>query len=461
MPNKKKKNHFIQCKIKDLCYDPFREKVTTAWVRDFRYECKLCQQRFPKLRSKNHLNTIGNFKHKCCQDAKVQNKTLCLYCDKYFRKIWNHKKTCKTFKLYVKHKNLMLLNYFKKRRIFVDRVDKISKYLINQRRRQVSKSNVKIDQNNFRKFFEKYCPIVKSYEKSAKVNVIKKPEQVECRQRLFLKYDCFPISMALDFTVVKPILTNEDKEALYGMISWDKYIEREQQAENLRKKRRREILDENPEIEFAMKMHKLKLERLEEGHIINNQLENLNAIRSLEILTDQDISIHDESILAPCSSGSNTTDDCEFFYLKNNPKIKKFKLQAKQLYKKNFINFNKEMQNYLQIKKTILLVKKNILVGAMTFEVKSYKQIEYVDLLLIGVNTTYQRQGFGKILIKHLISRYDKIIAWVDFQAIEFYKKLGFREYETPKNHEEILTFMTDSTIMGHGLTNDLINSQK
>lgn len=34
--NKKKKNHFIQCKMKDLCYDPFREKVTTAWVRDFR-----------------------------------------------------------------------------------------------------------------------------------------------------------------------------------------------------------------------------------------------------------------------------------------------------------------------------------------------------------------------------------------------------------------------------------------
>lgn len=451
--NKKKKNHFIQCKMKDLCYDPFREKVTTAWVRDFRHECKVCEQRF----FKKHKNSIG---HKYCRHS-MGNKTLCLYCDRYFIKIWNHKKTCKTFKLYTQHKNLIMRNYFNNRRIFLSRVNKITKFFINNKQTYTSKLDSKIDSNKFRKFFEKYGRVVESQEKNSKSGVIKKPKRVEYLPRSFLNYDGFPVSMAVDYTIVKPVMTCEEKDALRGMISWENYFEREQRLDNLRKNRRRKILDENPELEFEIEMNKLKLERLEEDRILNTQLEKLNAIKNEEISSNQDFLVpedsnlmRDDSILAPRSP---KPDYFEFCCLKNHPNFKILRQQTKRLYQITFENFNKTLEGYLKSKETILLLKNNSLVGAMTFEIKLHKQIKYVDLLLLGVDHAYQNQGLGTKLIKHLISQFEKIIAWVDLNAVEFYKKLGFREYATPKNHKKILTYMTDSIIMGHEIS-DLIN---
>ena len=59
------------------------------------------------------------------------------------------------------------------------------------------------------------------------------------------------------------------------------------------------------------------------------------------------------------------------------------------LYSKCFENLNHEMRRYVTEKETIMLKKKRNLVGCMTFDRRSYKNVEYVDLLLFGVKKKY------------------------------------------------------------------------
>ena len=50
---------------------------------------------------------------------------------------------------------------------------------------------------------------------------------------------------------------------------------------------------------------------------------------------------------------------------------------------------------------------------------------------MIGVNKYYQRQGYGRSMIKYLISQFEKILVYLDNdEVIGFYDKLNFKYFD-------------------------------
>lgn len=69
--------------------------------------------------------------------------------------------------------------------------------------------------------------------------------------------------------------------------------------------------------------------------------------------------------------------------------------------------------------------------------------IESADILNIAINSSYQRKGFGKALIEHLVQALNKRgvsevlleVRQSNFSAIKFYLALGFKEISVRKNY--------------------------
>jgi hypothetical protein len=115
LTKRKRKRHFLYCKIRDLYNDPHREKITTVRPRKGIKECQHCLQRFKSYK----------FKHKCFPN--YYNKTLCLFCDKYFCSIRTH--NCKVTELYKQHKDAIFTLRERKCRIFRGRLNKLCNYI--------------------------------------------------------------------------------------------------------------------------------------------------------------------------------------------------------------------------------------------------------------------------------------------------------------------------------------------
>lgn len=56
----------------------------------------------------------------------------------------------------------------------------------------------------------------------------------------------------------------------------------------------------------------------------------------------------------------------------------------------------------------------------------------FVEIMHIAVKADYQKKGVGKQLIDYVnqAERVDQIVAETDYEAVEFYKKLGFKVEE-------------------------------
>lgn len=121
LTKRKMRAHYLTCVLKDLYNDPRREEVTTAKTRTWRWECGVCIQRFP----------IYKKKHRC--KPRRMTKTLCLYCDRYFVKIWSHRKICRVKKIFDIHKEAIDLVYEKAKRMFKMRLPKLMKYINSQK----------------------------------------------------------------------------------------------------------------------------------------------------------------------------------------------------------------------------------------------------------------------------------------------------------------------------------------
>ena len=69
--------------------------------------------------------------------------------------------------------------------------------------------------------------------------------------------------------------------------------------------------------------------------------------------------------------------------------------------------------------------------------------IESADILNIAIDSSYQRKGFGKVLIKHLIQALNKRgisevlleVSQSNVSAIKFYLAQGFKEISIRKNY--------------------------
>jgi len=69
--------------------------------------------------------------------------------------------------------------------------------------------------------------------------------------------------------------------------------------------------------------------------------------------------------------------------------------------------------------------------------------IESADILNIAINSSYQRKGFGKALIEHLVQALNKRgvsevlleVRQSNVSAIQFYLALGFKEISIRKNY--------------------------
>ena len=108
------------------------------------------------------------------------------------------------------------------------------------------------------------------------------------------------------------------------------------------------------------------------------------------------------------------------------------KLQICDFYKTLFSNYNDKMNEYTQIHKSIVIHLNNSIIAALThndtkmeFKEKN-REYFYSDILMMGVQKSFQSRGLGKNLIMQLNK--EIIVTWADKQAVGFYKKLKFEE---------------------------------
>jgi GNAT superfamily N-acetyltransferase len=122
------------------------------------------------------------------------------------------------------------------------------------------------------------------------------------------------------------------------------------------------------------------------------------------------------------------------------------------LFEDCFVNLNNIMKKWVSNYTTLVMMNEENVVAAVTYNKKKYKGVKYVDLLLVGVDSSYRMLGYGKKIVE-LITKDNKVLAWADEAAMTFYEKIKFTFYSTPKNHKKLINYMTDSRFVGKGFS--------
>jgi GNAT superfamily N-acetyltransferase len=120
------------------------------------------------------------------------------------------------------------------------------------------------------------------------------------------------------------------------------------------------------------------------------------------------------------------------------------------LYRQVFTAWTDIMTGWVQQHHTLYMKNTRHVVGAMTYKYNTFRHVTFADLLVVGVNKSYQGKGYGKMMVEKL-QQTDKILTWADKDSQGFYKKLGFTVMKTPRHHQCLLSFCTNSVIMSFG----------
>ena len=129
--------------------------------------------------------------------------------------------------------------------------------------------------------------------------------------------------------------------------------------------------------------------------------------------------------------------------------------RVKRLYRKCLPLIQPHHVNeWIKRDETIICFNNRHLISAMTYKVLSHNEVDYIDLLLLGVNYQYRAKGYGRRMMQKLM-QIGKILTWADNNAVEFYEKLGFVKFWPGMHTQELLIYFTESTLMGFGFSCD------
>jgi hypothetical protein len=450
-----KKRHFNECTGIDLYNDPMREDVTTYNVRPWRFECKKCQQRF-NIRKKDH---------KCSTAHKYLKKKLCIYCDRYFYKIWTHRRKCGHFMYYDQHKTKIKSKLDENRRIFRKRLPKLAKVYTELR---THKDKVK--------FYNKFMPRIPEKQKP----------QIYTRNYPFLNYNPTLINdpvhtnyMFLDEFPRKPIenwtederyywseikkvnvayvharvqLTREEKAAAHGLMSPQVYLSKKvygslrynREMSELKvkdsKSIEREIFNKHGQMHGICKNEDGVIEWIPQP--INYESDEDSILACDTPVHEKKINLNLPAISLKLEQFSNNEDqisNCsdveepvEFPMIVELPNLTIKNLTPSNeivfLHEKCFpnIKFNDIKLNVDNSKSTGCFIDGEM-VGALTFVENKILDYDFVFVVLLSVEPNHQKKKIGTELLTNLKTKHQRIVLWADNGCIKFYKKNAFK----------------------------------
>jgi len=431
-------------------------------------------------------------------------KRLCLYCDQYCFRLRRHKQRCKRIKLYEKIKSDVIPVWEGKIRTFHKRIGKLLKYKKKMEIRNALPTIIKSLSRNIgeleitqaaekkfnhpifeklRKNTEKCNKLISEIEKGP---TVKPPPSWPRFPRSFLNFRVAPEPIQRTYLMeTKTELTPHEKEALVGVVTWDQYIENQKKSEEIFKRKKEDFLKDYRN-DFYIQVEKDKFENT----------------RVIDINIDDDGS---DSIIAPRTPHHETATDCMGRFIErvkgsdspayepeppipekndeslneddgmdmpveieeknpNEEKNQSFGFQISEMDRKYFDRVKRlyrvgfefietwQITGWMKEDTTLICYNERHLISALTYKHLSFAGVDYLDLILLGVNQQYRGQGFGTKIMEKLME-FGRVLTWADDYAVGFYEKLGFMKFWPTTNTQDLLIFFTHSTLMGFGFS--------
>ena len=134
------------------------------------------------------------------------------------------------------------------------------------------------------------------------------------------------------------------------------------------------------------------------------------------------------------------------------------KQNISDFYKTTFTNYDNKMKEHVNNKNSIVIEMYDSIIAALTYDEINVNFREHnrkfflTNILMMGVKESYQKFGLGRELMKNLNKK--TIVTWADKQAVEFFKKIKFKEdSELGELIKTIEKIWDNSVFLTHGLT--------
>jgi ribosomal protein S18 acetylase RimI-like enzyme len=502
IPKQNRRKHYLRCGIRDLAQDPYRISVSTHKLRPWRLECDLCITRY----------NIGE-RHRCKamkitkngEDAGVRRievflkKRLCLYCDQYTFRPTRHKHKCPRIQLFERIMPVIVPTWEKKLRIFHRRIGKLLKFkqkvemrkLLPQIIKRLKKNQVELEikDTEEKKFVHPIFKKVQINKEKCDKLISEIQNGPETKRQLpqnrfprsFLNYRLAPEPVQRTYlTETKKELTHHEKEALRGLITWDQYIDNQKKIEE-----RLINLKERPENYMYLLLEKdkfdntrvidLKVDDDDSDSIIAPRTPHHETVadrmgRFIDIAKGSDSPVYEPEPPIPYNNDetmneeSEDVDDEMNMPVEIEEKTPNFEFQISEMDRKYFdrvkrlyrVSFefieNWQITGWMKEDTTLVCYNERHLISALTYKHLSFAGVDYLDLILLGVNQQYRGQGFGTKIMEKLMEL-GRVLTWADDYAVGFYEKLGFMKFWPTTNTQDLLIFFTHSTLMGYGFS--------
>ena len=441
IPTKRKQlHHYHRCKIRDLYADPFREQVTTCRTRKWRWECGRCLQRFDSHK-KNH---------KCREN--FYNKTLCLYCDRFFIKIWTHKRECKTKDLHETHKEGIITLWKRNHQTFLRRVGKLVAYKNRNIQKRLHRE-IPTPKKEISKFEREYREAIRERKISSEpwrtLNLsLEKPKMI------FV--DFFPTKPLIEWTVeernywsnemeidipflhkmVQPTLI--ERNAAEGLMSIETFLAKQVYRSfhygmsllNLKKEKlTREGFKEKEIALFNKEAHQFGIKKGDDGCV------------SWMIFTDTPAVVDQEQKIIQI----HCKDSLFQLYGANFPKVT-----------------YQVIENWVMKGFTMGCMMGDKLAGAISYKEMTIANVKFIDVILLAVDFKYRNKGIGRSLLSKTKEIYGKVLLWADEGAKIFYKKNDFRPCKLLwYSLQTMIPFCQNATFSQFGISNEEVQILK
>jgi hypothetical protein len=159
-----------------------------------------------------------------------------------------------------------------------------------------------------------------------------------------------------------------------------------------------------------------------------------------------------------------TVENCVSKHIEPETRITKLKKKKQILLQEImyhlFPNIERRLiRRWIRTNRSYGIERNKALMGGYVVSNKRKNNISYVDLLIFGISMGNQAQGLGRKLGEDMTKKFKRILAWVDQDAILFYRKLGFSPLITPQNHEKLLFYQDNSVMMHKGFEDDELHT--
>lgn len=125
---------------------------------------------------------------------------------------------------------------------------------------------------------------------------------------------------------------------------------------------------------------------------------------------------------------------------------------AYNIYKGVFMAWDENMKKWVQDNASIGLYKWGKLLAVLTYKKFKFQGITCTQVLLLAVQKELRVKGYGSQLLKHFMEFREDIVILSDFDAVDFYKKHGFREEPNlPERLKRCIQAENDTLCMAKG----------